>query len=185
LEIRVAVGDALVAERDVVPGDAISVSHMWEKANKDGTPDRRFSRNNKIPVLRYGCLSFAFSHGDARTYLFSNREAAHGFSVAFAAYQQVLREGGDPAEMPADGCPQACSVDPRPGDRQRFGRVRSSSTARRGSARIHCRDLHGSGTRACVLAKSTFGRPRDGDCRQGSTGACSSPTGTEHFSRRA
>ena len=41
-------------EEESVPADAQLIGHTWKKANKDGSPDRRFANNYQIPILAYG-----------------------------------------------------------------------------------------------------------------------------------
>src|SRR5262249_40893712 len=41
-------------ETDPIPSDSEVVAHTWAKANKDGSPDRRFSDNQQIPIAKYG-----------------------------------------------------------------------------------------------------------------------------------
>ena len=45
-------------EKDRVPKDAVIVDHTWQFVNNDGTPDKRFNKNRKLPVCLYGkvCL---------------------------------------------------------------------------------------------------------------------------------
>ena len=41
-------------EEEGVPPDAEVIGHTWAKANKDGSPDRRFANNYQIPICAYG-----------------------------------------------------------------------------------------------------------------------------------
>src|SRR5262249_27237993 len=50
-------------EREVIPADSPVVGHTWLKANKDGSPDKRFKDNVKIPVVQYGTLTLRSSTG--------------------------------------------------------------------------------------------------------------------------
>src|SRR5262249_7813183 len=43
-------------EEDGVPNDSRVVGNTWRKANKDGSPDRRFANNFQIPIAEYGRL---------------------------------------------------------------------------------------------------------------------------------
>jgi hypothetical protein len=41
-------------EKEAIPNDAQLIGYTWKKANKDGSPDRRFANNYQIPILAYG-----------------------------------------------------------------------------------------------------------------------------------
>jgi hypothetical protein len=76
-------------EDEQVPADARVIGHTWLKANKDNTPDRRFSDNRQIPVALYGWLEFK-SGGLREAYMVSNADAATEFATAFGRYRRVL-----------------------------------------------------------------------------------------------
>ena len=72
-------------EDEEVPADAVVVDHTWAKANKDGSPDRRFSNNYQIPVVRYGKLRLSSATGLNEEYLISNDERLRAFSRSLDA----------------------------------------------------------------------------------------------------
>jgi hypothetical protein len=84
-------------ETGTVPADAKVIRYAWEKANKDGTRDRRFVDNRQVPVALYGELSITSSTGLNEAYLFSNPELAAGFAEAFIAFQQAQKNFGSAA----------------------------------------------------------------------------------------
>ena len=47
-------------EHEAVPRDGEVIDHTWQYVNKSGAPDRRFSNNRQIPILRYS--DFLFQH---------------------------------------------------------------------------------------------------------------------------
>ena len=77
-------------EEESVPGDAQLVGHTWKKANKDGSPDRRFANNHQIPVVAYGGLRISSKSGLNEEYLISNPKAAEAFTRAFTEYREVV-----------------------------------------------------------------------------------------------
>ncbi|MCC6918963.1 MAG: DUF4236 domain-containing protein [Alphaproteobacteria bacterium] len=77
-------------EGDVVPADAQIVHHTWAKVNKDGSPDRRFRENYKMPVCLYGRLLFTSPGGIEEEYQFSNVHAAGDFARALESYKAAL-----------------------------------------------------------------------------------------------
>jgi hypothetical protein len=82
-------------ETDGVPADSTVVGHIWLKANKDGSPDRRFANNHKIPIAAYGKLVFTSSTGMREEYLCSNAELTARFANAWETFERSLDGGGD------------------------------------------------------------------------------------------
>ncbi len=89
-EIDLTFHAAKFEEEDEVPDDTQMVGHTWAKANKDGTPDRRFAHNYQIPVVLYGRLVFSSHGGIKEEYQFSNVRAAGEFARAFDVYKAGL-----------------------------------------------------------------------------------------------
>jgi Protein of unknown function (DUF4236) len=77
-------------EGDVIPSDTQIIGHTWAKANKDGSPDRRFSGNYQIPVVHYGTLLFSTPDGLDVRYLCSNAALADRCGKAWAAFHDSL-----------------------------------------------------------------------------------------------
>jgi hypothetical protein len=77
-------------EEETVPTDAEFIKYTWKKANKDGSPDRRFAQNYQIPVLKYGDLRLTSHSGLSEAYMISNERLARGFAEAFFNYQRAL-----------------------------------------------------------------------------------------------
>ncbi|HLO99904.1 MAG TPA: DUF4236 domain-containing protein [Fimbriimonas sp.] len=77
-------------ESERVPTDSKIVGHTWAKANKDGSPDRRFSNNYQIPICEYGRLHFSSRTGLNEEFQLSNSQAANAFGLAFNAYVHAL-----------------------------------------------------------------------------------------------
>lgn len=50
-------------ETEGVPADSIVVGHTWRFLNKNGTPDRRFNNNYKIPICKYSEYYFTSASG--------------------------------------------------------------------------------------------------------------------------
>lgn len=77
-------------EAEAVPSDAQVVSQAWYKANRDGSPDRRFKDNYQIPVCLYGDLTFHSVTGLLEGYSVSNGGAAIAFATALEAHRGAL-----------------------------------------------------------------------------------------------
>ena len=67
-------------EQEPIPDDSRVVGQAWEKANKDGSPDRRFAGNRQIPVAQYAQLVLKSGTGLNEEYMVSNVEAARAFA---------------------------------------------------------------------------------------------------------
>lgn len=80
-------------EEESVPSDAEVVGHTWKKANKDGSPDRRFANNYQIPILKYGDIRLMSESGLNEAYMISNERLAQAFGEAFANFQRALPAG--------------------------------------------------------------------------------------------
>lgn len=73
-------------ETGSVPKDSKIIDQTWAKVNKNGTPDRRFSNNYQIPIVRYGSITLKTRTGVHEEYEFSNYEATELFGNAFSNY---------------------------------------------------------------------------------------------------
>ena len=65
-EITITYSPFRFIEEEPLPPDAVVVDHTWAKCNKDGSPDRRFANNHRIPVACYGELTLESKAGSER-----------------------------------------------------------------------------------------------------------------------
>jgi hypothetical protein len=93
-EARLSYNQVRFVETEQLPADATVVDHTWAKCNKDGSPDRRFANNYRIPVAGYGRITICTAAGVNEEYQFSNAEKAERFAELFADYQNKLRALG-------------------------------------------------------------------------------------------
>jgi hypothetical protein len=77
-------------EEEAIPTDAQLIGHTWKKANKDGSPDRRFANNYQIPILAYGDIRLTSKSGLNEEYLISNATAAQRFAQAWTTFKNAL-----------------------------------------------------------------------------------------------
>lgn len=70
-------------EEESVPKDTETIQHTWKKANKDGSMDRRFKNNYRIPVVKYGGIIIESEGGLEESYMFSNFNAFTDFSKTY------------------------------------------------------------------------------------------------------
>lgn len=80
-------------EEGPVPTDAQQVGTTWAKANKDGSPDKRFKDNYAIPVMQYARLTVRSSSGLNEEYMLSNTVAAQAFGDAVQRLREAVRLG--------------------------------------------------------------------------------------------
>lgn len=92
-ELELAVMGTQFHEEKAVPTDAQQVDTTWAKANKDGSPDRRFSSNYQIPVMLYAKLTLKTSAGLNEEYLLSNLDACRQFGQAWDRMLSALKSG--------------------------------------------------------------------------------------------
>lgn len=63
-------------ETGTVPSDAEIVKYVWGYANKDGSPDKRYSDNKQFPVMKYGKIVITSQSGLNIQFMCSNEDAA-------------------------------------------------------------------------------------------------------------
>lgn len=66
-------------ETDAIPRDSRQLSEVWERSNKDGSRDKRFADNRKLPVMEYGEITFSTSSGVYEKFMVSDCESAMTF----------------------------------------------------------------------------------------------------------
>jgi hypothetical protein len=87
-EIKLTALPTQFHEEETLLRDTKVVGHTWAKANKDGSPDKRFKDNYQIPVALYGKIEVQSSTGMNEEYLFSNANTAERFALA---WQEMVR----------------------------------------------------------------------------------------------
>ena len=73
-------------ETEDVPSDSEVIGQTWRYVNKKGGPDRRFSNNRQIPIVRYGELSLRSSSGMNFILQCSNLQKAVEFKEGLYTY---------------------------------------------------------------------------------------------------
>ena len=64
----------LEGERE--PTDSELIKYVWAYANKDGSPDKRYSNNKQFPVMKYGKIVITSTSGLNIQFMCSNETAA-------------------------------------------------------------------------------------------------------------
>lgn len=73
-------------EEEQIPSDSSIVGETWAKVNKNGTPDKRFKDNYKIPIVDYGEIEFRSNTGINEVFMFSNPTKANNFVETYKTY---------------------------------------------------------------------------------------------------
>lgn len=125
-DLRVEFSPIRFIEADPVPGDSEVIGHTWAKANKDGSPDRRFADNYQIPIARYGELWLRSSTGLYEAYMVSNCASAEDFGAAVSNHRNALSlmdqapKAVEPEPEQLDEMPEAAIEDKLPESPSRF-----------------------------------------------------------------
>lgn len=86
------IGSTTVIENDTVPKDAKIIGETWKYLNANGTPDKRYSSNWKIPKCRYGKLFLSCKELEFTLYG-SNVEVFNAIAEQIEAYQKLYKGG--------------------------------------------------------------------------------------------
>lgn len=62
-EVKILTSCGRFIEDGLVPKDAEIIGYTWQYVNKNGSPDRRYSNNRKIPVCLYGYVTIRSDSG--------------------------------------------------------------------------------------------------------------------------
>jgi len=66
------------------------LSEVWERSNKDGSRDKRFADNRKLPVMEYGEITFRSDTGIYEKYMVSDCASADDFVTSFKDFMANL-----------------------------------------------------------------------------------------------
>lgn len=93
-ELDASPGTHQFIEDGPVPSDATVIGETWRYVNRNGSPDRRFNNNRRLPIALYGEVVLSSPSGLHTRLSVSRISAAEPLAVAIA---------GMPSSMPADG----------------------------------------------------------------------------------
>lgn len=77
-------------EEEGVPSDSEIVGYTWKYVNKNGSPDKRYSYNPKIPIVRYYELTIIVSNNASYCYHISSVNRGETFYNAFEDFKAVI-----------------------------------------------------------------------------------------------
>jgi hypothetical protein len=102
LSIEVSYFNMHFIETKTVPADAEVVGNTWTYANKDGSPDRRYSNNAPIPIANYACVRLFAAGLINEEFMVSNVELGLGFGEALDRFFGWFRLGRADKSPPDD-----------------------------------------------------------------------------------
>lgn len=76
-------------EEEAVPEDGHVLDYTWKYVRKDGGPDRRFSNNRRLPIMRYGFLKLTSQSGLNLHLYASNAGTIRPFVNVFETLHQI------------------------------------------------------------------------------------------------
>lgn len=77
-----------------IAADVTNIGETWYRVNKDGSPDKRFVGNYKIPIVLYGALHIKSPSGINELYYISDHNKARHFCQQYLNYQALVRTFG-------------------------------------------------------------------------------------------
>jgi hypothetical protein len=85
-ELKLSFKRTSFLEEEQIPSDTNVIGETWAKVNKNGTPDRRFKDNYKIPIVDYGEIEIKSNTGINEVFMFSNPTKANNFVETYKTY---------------------------------------------------------------------------------------------------
>lgn len=88
-DVDISIQASSFQEEQGVPKDSEVIGYTYKYTNKNGQPDKRFSNNYEIPVVRYGDLQLRSNSGINDRYQFSDFDKFIEFAKAFTTHLRV------------------------------------------------------------------------------------------------
>ena len=88
--LHVAFDKTQFVEQEALPSDSSRVGAVWERANKDGSRDKRYADNRELPLMEYGEITFKSESGIYEKYMVSNCRAAEKFVISLQSFIEEL-----------------------------------------------------------------------------------------------
>ena len=82
-DIDINVASSPFIEKERVPSDTKILRYTWQYANVDGSRDRRFNNNYRIPVCEYAKVTFYAKNDELLTLMVSSYRKAYNFKYAW------------------------------------------------------------------------------------------------------
>ena len=91
-DLEITLSGSRFRETEYIPSDAERLGHTWKYVNNDGSPDKRFNNNRRIPVLRYCDIKIESTSGFCLTLMTSNFEIGKAFARALNWYKAHYKD---------------------------------------------------------------------------------------------
>lgn len=62
-DIKITLDSVKCPETDRIPEDASILEYTWKYVNRDGSPDKRYKDNKKLPICQYGVINITSENG--------------------------------------------------------------------------------------------------------------------------
>jgi len=101
-QIRVKVEQTRFIEDGVPPRDAHVVDHTWRYVNKNGTPDKRFANNARLPICLYDEIRFASYSGLNEVIQVSKYGVGISLAETVLSFGKITRSHGHNGKAPVN-----------------------------------------------------------------------------------
>ena len=78
--------DENFVEYGLQPKDGTVIEYVWDKSNKDGSRDYRYSDNKQIPLMKYGQFKFEYNGDHLGEFMFSNYKSTSNLFNVFITF---------------------------------------------------------------------------------------------------
>jgi hypothetical protein len=85
--INITISTSQFRESGTIPSDSEKIGSTWKYVNNDGSPDKRFNDNCKIPILKYCSIILTDKSDFNLTIMVSNFEIGKSFANALSEYK--------------------------------------------------------------------------------------------------
>ena len=86
-DLNITLSACSFREEESIPSDAEEIGDTWKYVNSDGSPDRRFNDNYRIPILKYGEIKIKDDDDFCLTLHTSSFEIGKAFANALNRYK--------------------------------------------------------------------------------------------------
>jgi hypothetical protein len=88
-ELHIEIGRERFIESESVPSDTEVIGQTWRYVNKSGGPDRRFTNNREIPVVRYQSLALRSPSGLSKLIYLSREDVRSSLLAAISKLSSI------------------------------------------------------------------------------------------------
>jgi hypothetical protein len=86
-DIKINLMTSQFRESEHIPSDSEKIGSTWQFVNNDGSPDRRFKDNRKIPVMKYCQIKITDDNDFSVIIMTSNHEIGQTFANVLKSYK--------------------------------------------------------------------------------------------------